>query len=71
MEDEFDKGKARALGISNFNHLQIEELLGYARIKPVSQQVRRDTLFCDGDELNIYFTSRGALNWSIFGISLH
>jgi len=39
MEDEFDKGKARALGISNFNHLQIEELLGYARIKPVSQQI--------------------------------
>lgn len=39
MEALVDDGLARHIGVSNFSLRQIEEVLGYARIKPVVNQV--------------------------------
>lgn len=39
MESFVDDGKLRAIGVSNFNPHHLEELLGYARIRPVLNQI--------------------------------
>ena len=39
MEELVDRGLVRHLGVSNFSVKQVEELLEYARIKPVANQV--------------------------------
>lgn len=40
MEKYVDVGKIRAIGVSNFNPHHVDELLAYARIKPVVNQTR-------------------------------
>ena len=39
MEEYVDNGKVRSIGISNFNPHHIDDLLAYARIKPVINQI--------------------------------
>lgn len=39
MEKLVDQGKAKAIGISNFNNKQLEKLLKTARIPPATNQV--------------------------------
>ena len=39
MESMVNDGLVRHLGVSNFSLKQVEELLGYARIKPVANQI--------------------------------
>lgn len=39
MEDYVEQGKVRSLGVSNFNRHHLEELLEYARIRPVLNQL--------------------------------
>lgn len=39
LEEYVDKGKIRSIGLSNFNPHHIDSLLGYARIKPVINQI--------------------------------
>lgn len=39
MEEYADSGKVRSIGISNFNPHHIDDLLAYARIKPVVNQI--------------------------------
>lgn len=39
MEEYVDAGKIRAIGVSNFNPHHVDELLAYARIKPVINQI--------------------------------
>lgn len=39
MEQLVDDGLAKHIGVSNFSVKQIEEVLEYARIKPVANQV--------------------------------
>jgi len=39
MEEYVDAGKIRAIGVSNFNPHHVDELLAYARIKPVVNQI--------------------------------
>lgn len=54
MEEAFDSGKVKAIGVSNFNRLQIERVMKMARIKPVSQQVSWSEL---GHAITIISTS--------------
>lgn len=39
MEEYVDNGKIRSIGVSNFNPRHIDDLLTYARIKPVVNQI--------------------------------
>ncbi|CAG2161464.1 unnamed protein product [Oppiella nova] len=39
MEDVYDKGFAKSIGLSNFNSKQIDRILGMARVLPVVNQV--------------------------------
>ncbi|CAG2058963.1 unnamed protein product, partial [Timema podura] len=48
MEAQVDAGRAKAIGLSNFNARQIKRIWSSARIKPANLQV----------ELNVYFQQR-------------
>ena len=39
LEDVREKGLAKSIGVSNFNHLQIERLIKNSKVKPVMNQV--------------------------------
>ncbi|KAK9875058.1 hypothetical protein WA026_005858 [Henosepilachna vigintioctopunctata] len=45
MEEQVDSGKARSIGLSNFNQSQITKILNIARIKPANLQI----------EIHVYF----------------
>lgn len=45
MEDLYKEGKIKAIGISNFEPKQIEELMEYANIKPVLNQIETHAFF--------------------------
>ena len=40
LEDAHTKGLALSIGVSNFNHLQLERVIKNAKVKPVMNQVR-------------------------------
>lgn len=40
MEELVKKGLTKSIGVSNFNKRQLEEILRYATIKPVNNQVK-------------------------------
>ena len=40
MEELYREGAVRAIGVSNFNPHHVDELLAYARIKPVVNQIK-------------------------------
>lgn len=48
MEAQVDAGRARSIGLSNFNSSQIARIVKAARIKPANLQI----------ELNVYFQQR-------------
>lgn len=45
MEDLYEEGKIRAIGLSNFEQNQMDELLEYARIKPAVNQIETHVFF--------------------------
>lgn len=53
MEEQVDAGRAKAIGLSNFNIRQIDRILKSARIKPACLQV----------ELNVYLQQRDLVNF--------
>ena len=60
MEDYFQAGKIRALGVSNFHGKHVDELLKTAKVKPVVNQIR----LCPGDtqdEVVAYSRGKGML----------
>ena len=60
MEELYEAGKIRSLGISNFRQHHIEALLETAKVKPVVNQIR----LCPGDpqeELAAYCRSKGMI----------
>jgi diketogulonate reductase-like aldo/keto reductase len=60
MEEYFQAGKIRALGVSNFHGRHVDELLKTAKVKPVVNQIR----LCPGDtqdEVVAYSREKGML----------
>ena len=45
MEELYEAGKIKAIGVSNFTTKQIEELMSYAKIKPAVNQIEAHTFF--------------------------
>ncbi len=45
MEELYEEGKIRAIGVSNFEPDQLNELMTYARIKPVVNQIETHVFF--------------------------
>ena len=45
MEELYSQGKIKAIGVSNFEPLQLEELLEYANIKPVVNQIETHAFY--------------------------
>jgi 2,5-diketo-D-gluconate reductase A len=45
MEELYSQGKIKAIGVSNFEPLQLEELLEYATIKPVVNQIETHAFY--------------------------
>lgn len=45
MEELYEEGKIRAIGVSNFEPDQLEELISYAKIKPMVNQIEINPFF--------------------------
>ena len=45
MEELYEEGKIKAIGVSNFDAAQLEELLSYAKIKPALNQIETHPFF--------------------------
>lgn len=45
MEELLHEGKIRAIGVSNFTPEQIDDLMGYAKIKPTVNQIETNVFF--------------------------
>jgi len=45
MEELYREGKIKAIGLSNFEPFQIEELLGYATVRPAINQIETHVFF--------------------------
>lgn len=68
MEELVQEGKIRSLGVSNFNRHHLEDLLSYAQIKPVINQIEVHPLFSNTE--NITFNQSLGIQvqaWGPFG----
>lgn len=68
MEDCVRQGKVRSLGVSNFNRHHLEELLEYAQVRPVLNQIEVHPLM--SQEENIAFNHSLGIQvqaWGPFG----
>lgn len=67
MEELYKAGKIKAIGLSNFNKAQIKELLTYATVKPVINQIETHVFFQE-HEANEYLKEFGIQHqaWSPF-----
>lgn len=50
MEELYEAGKIRAIGVSNFNPQQLAELMSYAKIKPMVNQIEVNPYFQQKEE---------------------
>lgn len=53
MEELYKAGKIKAIGISNFDPQQLKELLSYAEVKPVVNQIETHAFFQQGNDYNV------------------
>ena len=51
MEELYEAGKIKAIGISNFEPDQINELMGYAKVKPTINQIESHVFFQQQESL--------------------
>jgi 2,5-diketo-D-gluconate reductase A len=49
MEALYEEGKIKAIGVSNFSPEQLEELMTYAKIKPMVNQIETHVFFQQGN----------------------
>jgi len=67
LEEFVDAGKVRSIGVSNFATILVNDLLSYARIKPVINQIERNPYHTQQRHIEwlksegIYITAYGAL----------
>jgi len=50
MEELYEAGKIKAIGVSNFTSEQLDELLSYAKIKPAVNQIEAHPFFQQNEE---------------------
>ena len=62
------EGLTRAIGVSNFNKSQLEELYGYAEIKPVVNQVELNP-YCIDQELLSFCREKGIVTEAFSGLA--
>ena len=55
LEEYVDKGKIRSIGMSNFNPHHLDELLEYARIRPVVNQIEIEPYMTQHDVVGYTF----------------
>lgn len=53
MEELYKAGKIKAIGISNFDPAQLKDLLSYAEVKPVVNQIETHAYFQQGNDYKI------------------
>mgnify|MGYP003582293773 CR=1 FL=1 len=53
MEELYKAGKIKAIGISNFDPAQVVDLLSYAQIKPVINQIETHAYFQQANDYNV------------------
>lgn len=49
MEELYEEGKIKAIGVCNFNKRQLVDLITYTRIKPVINQIEHNPFFQESD----------------------
>lgn len=45
MEELYNDGKIKAIGVSNFNKTQLNEMMGYAKVKPAVNQIETHVFY--------------------------
>lgn len=60
MEKAYKEGKVRAIGLSNFNQAQIEEILGLCEVKPAVLQTEVHPYFQER-ELKVFLSKEGMI----------
>jgi alcohol dehydrogenase (NADP+) len=78
MERQYDSGKARAIGVSNFSTRKLADLLGVARVPPAVDQVEchpgwqqtKLKAFCNsnGVHLSVSFFFSCFFSWMKFSL---
>jgi len=67
MEELYEEGKIRAIGVSNFEADQLDELMSYARIKPTVNQIETHVFFQQPDAYDYLKKSEVQMEaWSPF-----
>jgi len=67
MEELYEEGKIKAIGVSNFSPEQLEELMGYAKIKPAINQIETHVFFQQGNSYEYHKKSGIQMEaWSPF-----
>lgn len=63
LEDAYQDGKIRAIGLSNFNELQVQEIIDHSSIKPVVDQIETHILW-QQQRMHDYLTANNIVHES-------
>lgn len=63
LEDAYQEGKIRAIGLSNFNELQVQEIIDHSSIKPVVDQIETHILW-QQQRMHDYLTANNIVHES-------
>ena len=63
LEDTYQEGKIRAIGLSNFNELQVQEIIDHSSIKPVVDQIETHILW-QQQRMHDYLTANNIVHES-------
>lgn len=71
LEEYVDAGRIRSIGLSNFNHIQTQEIIDNARIKPVIDQIETHINW-QQQKMHAYLTKNDIIHesWSPLGQGL-